>query len=56
MTYGKADLVALDSSLPIFDIKGKEGEIASAIWLVNGDGTVCGVQVWSSLFNFMEVD
>ena len=45
MTYSKADLTALDSSLPIFDIEGKEGENASAEWLVNVDGTVGGVQV-----------
>jgi len=47
MTYSKADLAVLDSSLPIFDIKGKEGDNASAKWLVNGDGTVGGVQVFS---------
>ena len=45
MTYSKADLVALNSSLPIFDIKGKESENASAKWLVIGDGTVSGVEV-----------
>ena len=45
MTYSKADVAALDSNLPIFDIKGKEGENASAKWLINGDGTVGGVQV-----------
>ena len=45
MTYSKADLAALDCSLPIFHIKGKEGENASAKWLVNGDEIVSGVQV-----------
>jgi hypothetical protein len=45
MTYSKADLVALDSSLPICDIKGKEGENASAKWLVNTGETVGGVRV-----------
>lgn len=45
MTYTKADLATLDSSVPIFDIKGKEGENSSANWLVNGDGTVGGVEV-----------
>ena len=51
MTYDKADLTAFDPSIPIFDIKGKEGENVSAKWLANGDGTVGGVQVCRVLSN-----